>query len=54
MSSQEPIGIMLLEKQLLSVSADSAVNPRPAKKSRGGNTLLPSDTEAWVEMARYV
>ncbi|XP_064405997.1 DNA-dependent protein kinase catalytic subunit-like isoform X2 [Halichondria panicea] len=51
MSTQEPIGIMLLEKQLLN-SADSAVTPRPSKRSRGENAPLPEGTIAWVEVAR--
>lgn len=45
------LGIMLLEKQLLT-NVDSGAS-RPAKRARGAAGPLPETTTTWVELSRY-
>lgn len=48
------LGIMVLEKQLLSIANSEGSQPSPAKKARGGSKPLPEGTEMWVELSKWV
>ena len=45
-----PVGICVLEEQLISQDADE----RPSKRGRSDAALVSTDTPSWIELARYM